>query len=267
MFRSAAETLLAIARDPKHLGAEIGFFGILHTWGQNLQHHPHIHFVVTGGGLSPDCERWTACRPGFFLPVRVLSRLFRRLFLEGLQQAFDAGELQFFSDLEPLHNPPDYARYIEPLRRAEWVVYAKPPFGSPRQVLAYLGRYTHRVALSNDRILALEAGRVTFQYKDYRHGNKSKQLTLEAAEFIRRFLLHSLPDGFQRVRYYGFLANAHRREKLALCRRILTRDLTGLLPSPAPAAAVLNVPQGNFCPVCRTGSMVRIETLPPRRGP
>ncbi|HYV37950.1 MAG TPA: IS91 family transposase [Gemmataceae bacterium] len=270
LFRAAAETLLAIARDPKHLGAEIGFFAILHTWGQNLHHHPHVHCVVSGGGLSPDYARFIHCRTGFFLPVRVLSRLFRRLFLEALQKSFDQQKLQFFNELAPLGDAPSFAAYLQPLRDCEWVVYAKPPFGGPEAVLAYLARYTHRVAIGNQRLQAIQDGQVTFQWKDYQHRNRVQNMTLAAGEFIRRFLLHALPPGFQRIRHYGFLANAHRRDKLALCRKLLTADPTGLLPSilvaanlPAPEPTI-DSPPG--CPVCRLGVLRRVEILPPRTG-
>ena len=184
LFRTVAQTLLSIARDPKHLGAEIGFFAVLHTWGQNLHLNPHLHCVVPGGGLSPDGQ-WTACRPGFFLPVRVLSRLSRRLFPEPLEKAHADGLLQFFSDLEPLRQASAFARYLAPLRQTEWVVYAKPPFGGPQQVLEYLGRYTHRVALSNERLLALQDGQVSFRWKDYRHPERPKVMTVSAEEFIQ----------------------------------------------------------------------------------
>src|SRR5438309_6395910 len=183
LFRATAETLQTIAADPRHLGAEIGFFAVLHTWGSNLLHHPHLHCVVPGGGISPDSSRWISCRPGFFLPVRVLSRLFRRLFLQYLQQAFDAGQLHFFSGLEPLQQPPCFARYLAPLRRSEWVVYAKRPFAGPQQVLDYVGRYTHRVAISNDRLLDIDGGKVQFRWKDYRHQGQQKTMTLEVDEF------------------------------------------------------------------------------------
>src|SRR5438132_12614088 len=196
MFRAAAETLLTIAADPKHLGAEIGFFAVLHTWGQNLLHHPHLHCVVTGGGLSANGCQWISCRAGFFLPVGVLSRLFRRLFLENLLKAFDAGKLQFFSSLESLRDRSSFLDYLAPLREAEWVVYAKRPFAGPEQVLDYVGRYTHRVAISNNRLLDIAEGKVTFRYKDYRHKAQQKTMTLQAEEFIRRFLLHVLPEGF-----------------------------------------------------------------------
>ena len=221
LFRAAAETLQTIAADPKHLGAEIGFFAVLHTWGQTLGLHPHLHCVVTGGGLSPDGARWVSCRPGFFLPVRVLSRLFRRLFLEYLQKAFDAGKLRFFSSLEPLREPGAFRRYLAPLRRAPWVVFAKPPFAGPEQVLDYVGRYTHRVAISNNRLCDIEDGKVCFTWKDYRDHNRQKVMTVAADEFIRRFLLHVLPEGFHRIRYYGFLGNRHRAQKLARCRELL----------------------------------------------
>jgi Putative transposase/Transposase zinc-binding domain len=205
LFRTVAETLLTIAGDRKHLGAEIGFFAVLHTWGQNLHLHPHLHCVVPGGGLSPD-DDWAPCRPGFFLPVRVLSRLFRRLFLQGLRHLHSAGQLHFYADLQHLRDPQEFDRYLAPLAKKEWVVYSKPPFGGPQQVLVYLGRYTHRVAISNERLRAMEDGRVSFGWKDYRHPQRPKVMTLAAEEFIRRFLLHALPRGFQRIRYYGLLA-------------------------------------------------------------
>src|SRR6202047_1621205 len=228
LFRAAAETLSTIAADPKHLGAKIGFFAVLHTWGQNLLHHPHLHCVVPGGGLSPDESQWISCQVGFFLPVQVLSRLFRRLFLERLLKAFDEGKLEFFSSLESLRDRSSFLDYLAPLREVEWVVYAKRPFAGPEQVLDYVGRYTHRVAISNNRLLDIAEGKVTFRYKDYRHNAQQKTMTLEAGEVIRRFLLHVLPAGFQRIRYYGFLANRYRIEKLAHCRELLD------MPAPEP---------------------------------
>ena len=268
LFHATAETLRTIAADPKHLGAEIGFIAILHTWGQNLLHHPHLHCVVPGGGLSAEGERWVSCRPGFFLPVRVLSRLFRRLFLAQLQGAFDAGRLRFFNTLEPLQEHGAFARYLAPVRRAEWVVYAKPPFGGPRHVLEYLGRYTHRVAISNNRLIDFVDGKVSFGWKDYRHDSHKKVMCLDAQEFIRRFLLHVLPPGFQRIRHYGFLANRHRAAKLARCRQ--------LLGEPAPAVKLLDAPLDyrdryeqltgkslRACPKCGHGHMVCIETFLP----
>ena len=267
---AAAETLTTLGRDSTHLGAELGFFAVLHTWGQNLLHHPHLHCVVPGGGLSPDRLRWICCPPGFFLPVRVLSRLFRRLFLQALAIAFAEGKLQFFGDLERLRDPTAFAAYLEPCRRSEWVVYAKPPFGGPRQVLAYLSRYTHRVAISNQRLVSLEAGQVTFDWKDYRHPQKTKRMTVAADEFIRRFLLHVLPPGFQRIRHFGLLANRHRQEKLSLCRKLLTTPAVELLPAPKECLAALAVivpTLPTHCPRCGVGEMIRIEILPPYRWP
>jgi hypothetical protein len=274
LFRAAAETLRTIAADPKHLGAELGFFAVLHTWGQNLLHHPHLHCVVAGGGLAPDGSRWISCRPGFFLPVRVLSRLFRRLFLEHLERAFDSDKLRFFTSLDRLQDRREFTRYLAPARKAEWVVYAKPSFAGPKQVLDYVGRYTHRVAISNNRLLDIEAGQVRFQWKDYRDNNQPKTMTLSAEEFIRRFLLHTLPDGFQRIRYYGFLGNRYRQEKLARCRQLL-----GMAP-PMQASAESGA-QSDYrdrheeltgsslreCPVCHRGRMLTVETLPAHRSP
>jgi hypothetical protein len=267
LFRATAETLLTIAADPKHLGAKIGFFVVLHTWGQNLLHHPHLHCVVTGGGLSADSSQWISCRVGFFLSVWVLSRLFRRLFLEYLLKAFDAGKLQFFSSLESLTDRSSFLDYLAPLREAEWVVYAKRPFAGPEQVLDYVGRYTHRVAISNNRLLDIAEGKVTFRYKDYRHDAQNKTMRLEAEEFIRRFLLHVLPEGFQRIRYYGFLANRYREQKLAHCRELL-----GMPPcEPSASEAAKDYPERykeltgcslRECPVCHQGRMLVIEILP-----
>ena len=221
LFQAVSKTLLTIAADPKHLGAQIGFFAVLHSWGQNLLFHPHLHCVVPGGGLAPEGDRWISCRPGFFLSVRVLSRLFRRLFLKLLQKAFEAGKLHFFSSLESLCDLGAFLRYLSPVRKKEWVVYAKPPFAGPQQVLDYVGRYTHRIAISNNRLLDIDNGQVRFRWKDYRHHNLQKTMTLTADEFIRRFLLHVLPNGFQRIRYFGFLGNRYRKQKLALCRQLL----------------------------------------------
>src|SRR3954452_20096194 len=221
LISAAAEALSTIAADPRHLGAEIGFVAVLHTWGQNLQHHPHIHCLVPGGGLSPDGRRWISCRPGFFLSVAVLSCLFRRLFLEKLRAAFDAGKLAFFGALAGLAAAPVFARRLSKLRRAEWVVYAKRPFAGPAAVLAYLSRYTHRVAISNSRLIDMTGDQVRFRWRDYRHHNKRRVMTLAADEFIRLFLLHTLPYGFHHIRHYGFLGNRHRDEKLAFCRRLL----------------------------------------------
>ena len=203
LFRTAAETLRTIGADEKHLGAEVGVVAVLHSWGQTLTYHPHLHCIVPGGGPSLDGSRWVACKPGFFLPVRVLSRLFRRLFLDELRRAFEAGDLGFCGNLAGLAQSAAFARRLRELRQVEWVVYAKPPFGGPEQVLAYLGRYTHRVAISNARLVEMTDNRVSFRWKDYRHHGKSKVMALDADEFIRRFLLHTLPDGVHRIRHYG----------------------------------------------------------------
>ena len=263
LFRTAAETLQTIAADPKHLGAEIGLVAVLHSWGQNLHHHPHVHCVVPGGGPSLDGTHWVACRPGFFLPVRVLSRLFRRLFLAELDAAFVAGRLGFFGELAELAQPAAFARHLRKLRRVEWVVYAKPPFGGPEQVLAYLGRYTHRVAIANSRLVSITEERVAFRWKDYRHHSRTKIMTLEAAEFIRRFLLHTLPDGFHRIRHYGFLANGHRAAKLALCRRLLDAPATDVSADAAEDEVPVHHPTA--CPCC--GGVMMLTGLPPSRLP
>jgi hypothetical protein len=267
LFKAAAETLRTIAADPKHLGAEIGLLAVLHTWGQNLHHHPHVHCVVPGGGPSLDGTRWVSCRPGFFLPVRVLSRLYRRLFLESLQAAFEAGALGFFGDLAHLAQPAAFAHLISQMNQIDWVVYAKPPFGGPSQVLAYLGRYTHRVAIANSRLVNIDDDKVAFGWKDYRHHDKAKVMTLAADEFIRRFLLHTLPEGFHRIRHYGFLANGHRAAKLALCRRLLAAPT----PRPVPPAADyreqylrLTGRSLDVCPCC-AGLMKNLGAIPPVR--
>jgi hypothetical protein len=267
LFRATAETLRTIAADPKHLGAEIGFFAVLHSWGQNLLFHPHLHCVVPGGGPSPDGQRWISCRPGFFLPVRVLSRLFRRLFLEALQKAFDSGKLRFFTALEPLRERVAFARHLARAKAIDWVVYAKRPFAGPQQVLDYVGRYTHRVAISNNRLLDIENDRVCLQWKDYRHGDQVKTMTLSSEEFIRRFLLHVLPNRFQRIRYYGFLANRYRQQRLAQCRRLLS------MPDQNTVATVERDYRDRYedltncslrqCPQCQRGRMLSIAILPP----
>jgi hypothetical protein len=271
LFGATAQTLLTIARDPRHLGAQIGFFAILHTWGQNLLFHPHLHCVVAGGGLSADGERWIGCRPGFFLPVRVLSRLFRRLFLTALQKAFDQRRLQFFSHLQPLNDAQAFATYLQPWRTAEWVVYAKPPFGGPQQVLEYLGRYTHRVAISNQRLVSCREGQVSFRWKDYRHSQRPKTMSLAADEFIRRFLLHTLAPGFQRIRHYGLLASRHRRHALLRCRELLATPVSVLLPDPRrdwrELYLTLTGHPADRCPQCGIGTLIIIETLQPCRYP
>ena len=265
LFHAAAETLRTITADPRHLGAEIGFFAVLHTWGQTLLHHPHLHCVVPGGGLSPDGSRWIPCRDGFFLPVRVLSRRFRHLFLTALKKAFDAGKLAFFSSLECLRERDAFLRYLAPLAKAEWVVYAKAPFAGPEQVLDYVGRYTHRVAISNNRLLDIEDGQVRFRWKDYRRGDHQKTMTLDADEFIRRFLLHVLPKGFQRIRYYGFLSHRHREQKLARCRELLGMPKPEAVESAAKdyrdRMQELTGVSLRDCPACHQGHMVTIQVV------
>jgi hypothetical protein len=236
LFDIAAETLRTIAADPRHLGADIGATLVLHTWGSALTHHPHVHGIVPGGGLSANGGRWIACRPGFFLPVRVLSRLFRRRFLEALTDAHQRGRLQFFGEYSGLADPATFARWLAPLRACEWFVYAKRPFAGPEAVLAYLSRYTHRVAISNQRLLAFDGRSVSFRWKDYREKGRTryKAMTLESSEFMRRFLLHVLPAGFHRIRHYGLLANPVRRTNLARIRTLLG-VAPGLCPSPHDA--------------------------------
>jgi putative transposase/transposase-like zinc-binding protein len=268
LFRATSETLRTIAADAKHLGAEIGFFAVLHSWGQNLMFHPHLHCVVPGGGLSPDGTRWISCRRGFFLPVRVLSRLFRRLFLQLVEKAFDEGQLQFFSALQQLQDRQLFLRYLAALRNCEWVVYAKKPFAGPQAVLDYVGRYTHRVAISNNRLLDIEGGQVQFRYKDYRDHSQQKTMTLSADEFIRRFLLHVLPEGFHRIRYYGFLGNRYRKEKLERCRQLL-----GMVPLEEITGEALQDYRDRYealtgsslwqCPVCHRGRMIVIQVIEP----
>jgi len=265
LFRATAETLRTIAADPKHLGAQIGFFAVLHTWGSAMTHHPHLHCVVPGGGISPDGTRWISCRSKFFLPVAVLARLFRRLFLDYLQQAFDAGDLQFISSLEPLRVRDAFLRHVALIRKTDWVVYAKRPFAGPEEVLKYVARYTHRIAITNNRLLDINDGKVQFRWKDYRDGSRHKTMTLGAHEFIRRFLLHVLPDGFQRIRYFGFLANRYRAEKLALCRQLMQ------MPPPTAALEANTDYRDRYealtgfslktCPLCRCGTMVVIDTF------
>jgi hypothetical protein len=260
LFDVAAETLLTLAADPKRLGAQIGATLVLHTWGSALTHHPHVHGIVPGGGLSADGERWIGCRPGFFLPVRVLSRLFRRRFLEALQQTHRAGRLQFFGEHAALAEARTFARWLAPLRQCEWVVYAKRPFAGPAAVLAYLSRYTHRVAISNSRLISVDERGVTFRWKDYRAQGRTryKTMTLSAEEFMRRFLLHVLPAGFHRIRHYGLLANGTRNANLARARALL---------NDAPAAPAQTAEAGSAtaqpCFLCRHcgAPMLIVETL------
>lgn len=270
LFKAAAETLITIAADPRHLGARIGITAVLHTWGSALTHHPHLHCIVPGGGISLDGERWVSCRPGFFLPVRVLSRLFRRLFLEKLRDAHQAGHLHFFNNLARLADRDAFAAYLAPLRKTEWVVYAKPPFGGPEAVLAYLSRYTHRVAIANSRLIAFDDTRVTFKWKDYRaqkaNGGRArhKTMTLAAHEFIRRFLIHVLPSGFHRIRHYGLFANGGRVRNIARARELLRIPAVEIEPADAeegePAAPA------QPCPCCG-GRMLVIEIFERGGGP
>jgi len=231
LFRTCAETLLEVARDPRHLGAEIGFFSVLHTWSQKLEHHPHLHCVVPAGGLSPDQRRWIHSRDHFFLPVKVLRRVFRGKFVAALRQAFEDGQLGFYGDLKLLAKAKAFASFLRPLFRKDWVVYCKPPFGGPEHVLRYLGRYTHRVAISNHRLVALEGNQVTFRWRDSAHGNQQRLMTLAVEEFLRRFLLHVLPPGFVRIRHFGFLAHRRRAALLPLCLQFLGRP-SNLPPTP-----------------------------------
>ena len=273
LLKASADTLITIAADPKHLGVRIGILSVLHTWGSALTHHPHVHMIVPGGGFSLDGNSWVACRPSFFLPVRVLSRLFRRLFLEKLAAAHAAGELQFFGNHAPLTDAKAFAAYLAPLRSSEWVVYSKRPFGGPEEVLRYLARYTHRVAISNRRLIACDEKGVSFKWKDYRleGPERYKVMTLATHEFIRRFLIHVLPSGFHRIRYYGLLASGKRADNIARARELLALPL---LPIEAIKAASTNANQPQTpkhpCPCCG-GSMIIIETFQrggsPRYGP
>jgi Putative transposase/Transposase zinc-binding domain len=263
LFKASAETLITIAADPQHLGARVGVLSVLHTWGSALTHHPHVHMIVPGGGISLDGTKWIACRPGFLLPVRVLSRLFRRLFLDKLVAAHKTGQLQFFGGHAPLTDAQAFAAYLAPLRNSEWVVYSKRPFGGPKAVLAYLARYTHRVAISNSRLIALDDNGVTFKWKDYRieGPDRYKVMTLTTHEFIRRFLSHVLPSGFHRIRHYGLFANTSRADNIVRARQLLT------VPKPrndAASAGSTNTSEPptpeHPCPCCG-GRMIIIETF------
>jgi hypothetical protein len=258
LFHTCCETLLEVAADPKHLGAQIGFLSILHTWGQNLLHHPHLHCVIPAGGLALDRSSWKATRrPDFFLPVRVLSTVFRGKFLEGLEDAFAGGQLSFCGNVQHLADRKQFQRLLDRLSRKKWVAYAKRPFSGPEHVLQYLARYTHRVAISNHRLASFDGNQVTFRWKDYAHGNKKRKMTISADEFLRRFLLHVLPGGFVRIRYFGFLANRHRAESIALCRQLIG---TGESATHEPAAQSLPALTTWPCPRC-SGPMVVVERL------
>lgn len=258
LFDAVAATLKTIAADPRYLGGEIGFLAILHTWGQVLTHHPHIHCLVPGGAIAPD-GRWLGCQPNFFLPVHVLSSLFRRLFLERLAAAHTAGRLRFSGALDRLGDADAFKAAIRQLRRKNWVVYSKPPFGSPEHVLAYLGRYTHRVAIANSRLVSADETSVTFRWRDYRHGNAPGLMSLDPHEFIRRFLIHSLPDGFHRIRHYGFLANGCRRARLAIIRQLLVPTTPAPIVATGESARPLQRFDPSVCPCC--GGILRITAM------
>ena len=267
LLQTVAETLQTIARDPKHLGAEIGFLGVLHTWGQTLHHHPHIHCLVPAGGLAVDGTTWVPCPKRFFLPVRVLSRLFRRLFLTALRQTAVQERLRMQGQCQRWHTPSAWRQFLTTMQQTEWVVYAKPPLTGPHQVLQYLARYTHRGAITNRRLLACANGQVTFRWKDYQRGNRQRTMTLDAVEFLRRFLLHVLPRGFKRIRHYGFFANGVRTVKVPLCRRVLGQVPVRPPEHPAPPemAASRLPPRAEVCPACHIGRMHRRDTwFPPR---
>jgi hypothetical protein len=262
LFQAASEALLTIAADPQHLGASIGFLAVLHTWGQNLHLHPHLHCVVPGGGISPDGSRWIACRKSFFLPVRVLSRLFRKKFLRALGTAFRKGALHLSGELADFVAPAAFRTLCRHAARNEWVVYAKPPFGGPERVLKYLARYTHRVAISNHRLQSLENGRVSFEWKDYAHRNRTSTMSLDAVEFIRRFLLHVLPAGLVRIRQFGFLANRNRRRKLQLCRDLLHARRPSITTD-CHRNADPCIEATHRCPVCQLGRLLVVELFRP----
>jgi len=265
LFRASAETVTTVAADPKRMGARVGMTSVLRTWGSALTHHPHIHMIVPGGGLSPDSTRWISCKPGFFLHVRVLSRLFRRLFLDGLMDLHRMGKLAFFGDLTGLAGADAFAGWLAPLRKVEWVVYAKPPFGGPEAVLAYLSRYTHRVAISNGRLVSADADTVAFHWKDYRikSGNRQKVMRLATPEFIRRFLTHVLPDGFHRIRHYGLLASSARKANISKIRALLCVQRPEQASVPGPEAEIIPLTLREPRPCCG-GPMRIIEIF--RRG-
>jgi hypothetical protein len=272
LMQAAAETLMQVAADPQHLGAEIGFLTVLHTWGQNLMHHPHVHCVIPAGGIAEDGKQWIACRKEFFLPVRVLSRVFRGKFIHGLKRAFLRGQLTFHGGLSELAEPKAFEQLLDQAVRHDWVVYAKQPFGSPSAVLKYLARYTHRVAISNQRLISFQDGQVAFRWKDYAHGGRPGLMQLAAIEFLRRFLLHVLPSGFMKIRHYGFLANRVRTAKLDLCRRLLQVEVS---QSVCPEETTRSEAQDSdtsgaapstvrVCPECRQGRMHVVSRIVPQ---
>ncbi len=270
LFRSVSETLMELANDQKHLGARIGAIGILHTWGQNLMDHPHIHCIVTGGGLSSDGSRWVSCRKGFFIHVKVMSALFRGKFLDHLKHCFKRGDLVFPGGISHLKRPDDFETFRKQFYNKKWVVYCKPPFGGPKGVLQYLGRYTHRVAISNNRILANRDGNVSFLWRDYADDNRQKTMTLKADEFIRRFLLHALPERYVRIRHFGLLANRSRKDNIAICRKIIgsgktvTKENARQETWQEQLLRICGI-DVTICPVCQKGRMCRIEHLLPVR--
>jgi hypothetical protein len=267
LFRTVSQSLLDIAGDPKHLGAEVGGLAVLHTWGGQLQFHPHLHCVLPAGGLAPDGSRWVPCRPDFFLPVRVLSRRFRRLYVEGLKDLYGRGELTLTGRCRELAEPKPWLRLLAALREKEWVVYAKEPQDS-EHILKYLARYTHRVAISNHRLVALQDGQVTFRFKDHKRGGQLRTQTLDAIEFLRRYCLHILPKGLHKIRYFGFLANRHRQKKLAQCRTLLGQSADARVMNEMAVGAGTSEPDrkdlrlepGDACPVCHQGRMQLVET-------
>ena len=256
LFRSVAETLMEVAANPKHLGAEIGFFAILHTWSQNLLFHPHIHCVVPSGGLAPGRTHWIRGSATFFLPLEVLQQVFRGKFVDALERAFDENHLNFFGLIQHLAEAKGFAEFVRKLHRHQWVVYAKPSFGGPEQVLRYLGRYTHRVAISNHRLISFDGDHVAFRWRDYAHGNKKRKMTLSAEEFIRRFLLHVLPNRFVRIRHFGFMANYQRSASLDICRQLL--DMAPVVRS----TEMTSTSSARLCPTCH-GSITVVERLNP----
>jgi Putative transposase/Transposase zinc-binding domain len=270
LFRSVSETLMELSMNPKHLGARTGFIGILHTWGQNLMDHPHIHCVVPGGGLSPDETRWVSCRKGFFIPVRVISALFRGKFLDYLKNSFESGDLIFPGSIRHLKDPGTFEAFRSQFYHKKWVVYCKPPFDGAEGVLKYLGRYTHRIAISNNRILKVQDGTVSFRWRDYADGDKQKTMTLRADEFIRRFLLHVLPHRYVRIRHFGLLANRSRKDNIALCRELLGSCKAVTKEKEKPEAwqdQLLRICgiDINTCPVCKKGTILSVELLFPFR--
>jgi hypothetical protein len=270
LFRAVSETLVELSNDSKHLGARIGAISILHTWGQNLMDHPHVHCIVTGGGLSPDGSRWVSCRKGFFIPVRVMSALFKGKFLDLLQKSFRADNIVFSGSISQLKEPETFESIRRHLYNKKWVVYCKPPFDGAKGVLQYLGRYTHRIAISNNRILEIQDGNVSFLWRDYADDNRQKTMTIKADEFIRRFLLHVLPARYVRIRHFGLLANRKRKEAIALCREILgtekiiTKDSNKKETWQEQLLRICGI-DVNVCPVCKKGRMFRVELLFPCR--